>query len=169
MTVSTEQCRHSTSEEAVSKRLVELRPSRKRRREEAAPPGLDDGYLYPFGDDLSGMPDRSQDQRVYVHVDQGGGTRPEEPPAHADLDLPPDLFGSDEPHDDEPGPPTTTTSTALVGPPPGIPALPELPEDHARHADVPVGDATEDETENIPQSRQESELPAAPYELRAAE
>ena len=38
MTVSAEQCRHSAGEEAVSKRLVELRPSRKRRREEQAPP-----------------------------------------------------------------------------------------------------------------------------------
>ena len=174
MTVSVEQCRHSTGEEAVSKRLVELRPSRKRRREEAAPPGLEDGFSYPFGDDLSGMPGGTSEQRFYVQAGQQLTAAPPLPPAplsHAEEAE--NLEGMSDSGDVVP-PPTTSTSTtatatapetAMFGPPPGLPPLPEttildpatVPVANAEEEDEDLNSAEWPETENIPQSRQASE------------
>ena len=60
LTVSVEQCRHATGNEMLAKRVMELRPSRKRRREDmeaGAPPemgGMNDDEE-PFIDDLVGV------------------------------------------------------------------------------------------------------------------
>ena len=169
MTVSSEQCRHSTGEEAVSKRLVELRPSRKRRREEQAPPGLEDGFAYPFGDDLSGTPFGSTEQRVYVHAEQDNVTLPPLQPAPQTTTLSTEeeadiLDGmSNAGEEVAPNTPQTTATTTVPHPPPGLPPIPETIATGA--AEVPVGGPDEDadlnsadepEMENIPQSRQES-------------
>ena len=167
MTVSAEQCRHSTGDEAVSKRLVELRPSRKRRREEQAPPGLEDGFAYPFGDDLSGMPSGTTEQRVYVYAEQDEVTPPPLRPAlpttlsqeeEADILDGLSTDGRDD-QQDEP-PPTTTTS---VPPPPGLLPIPETVATDATEIlvggpdeDADLNSSDEPEMENIPQSRQES-------------
>ena len=50
MTIGVHQCRFANSDEILAKRELELKPSRKRRREEAGAPGLDDPFDYPFGD-----------------------------------------------------------------------------------------------------------------------
>ena len=63
MTVSSEQCRHATANEMMAKRILELKPSRKRRREDMEGDGREgeDDEL-PFHDDLIGVggPDGNQ-------------------------------------------------------------------------------------------------------------
>ena len=53
ITASIETLRHATGNEALAKRELELRPSRKRRRDVLEDDGLQN---YPFGDDLVGSP-----------------------------------------------------------------------------------------------------------------
>ena len=59
MTVAVEACRHASGPEILAKRELELRPSRKRRREVIEDD--DETYEYPFGDDLAGVPGRHED------------------------------------------------------------------------------------------------------------
>ena len=164
MTVSSEQCRHSTGEEAGSKRLVELRPSCKRRRKEAAPPGLEDGFAFPFGDDLTGTPGGSSEQRIYVHAGQDSVVAPDfvDPSCFRKKA---DIFEgmSDTGNYDVPVVPTYTTSTAPPLPPPGLLPLPE--NETVDVTAIPVGgpdvdedlnSADEPETEAIPPSRRQS-------------
>ncbi|CAE7224139.1 RE2, partial [Symbiodinium sp. CCMP2456] len=65
MTVSSEQCRHATGNEMMSKRMLELRPSRKRRREDMA--ADEDVGKYenddPFLDDLIGVGSVAENQQ----------------------------------------------------------------------------------------------------------
>ena len=68
LTVSAEQSRFATGNEALGKRALELRPSRKRKREdEAGEAGGEDLFGYPFGDDLSA----SLQQRTYFDLIDG--------------------------------------------------------------------------------------------------
>ncbi|CAE7892444.1 RE1 [Symbiodinium sp. KB8] len=53
ITASVESLRFATGGESSAKRCLELRPSRKRRREVVEP---DEEFEYPFGDDLVGLP-----------------------------------------------------------------------------------------------------------------
>ncbi|CAE7746374.1 unnamed protein product, partial [Symbiodinium necroappetens] len=64
MTVSMENCRYATGSEAYAKRQLELRPSRKRRREDLAEHDPEE-HGYPFGDDLSGGVISEGNQRNY--------------------------------------------------------------------------------------------------------
>ena len=64
MTVSAEQCRHAAGGEMMSKRMLEVKPSRKRRREDMATvedeaKRMDDD---PFLDDLIGVGSVAENQ-----------------------------------------------------------------------------------------------------------
>ena len=145
ITVSVESCRYATGAEAIAKRQLELRPSRKRRKQDEAPPGIDsDPFEYSFGDDLSGMSNQP-DHRVYFdpsHNDESGGSYDQNVDEPAQV---PDVGSS--------------TTTAL---PPGLPppAHEPGPEEHALPDDASEGIATsleeEPEQENIPDSRRDS-------------
>ena len=65
MTVSAEQCRHATGTEMMAKRMLELRPSRKRGREDMAPDVDDAGETNddPFLDDLIGVGTVAENQQ----------------------------------------------------------------------------------------------------------
>ncbi|CAE7561028.1 RE2 [Symbiodinium necroappetens] len=106
MTVSTEQCRHATGTEMMAKRMLELRPSRKRRREDMAPDVDDAGAMNddPFLDDLIGVGTVAENQQ------QG----------FFDLS---DASGTPTPAPDEPEGPNGQEIPGLHPPPPGLSPL----------------------------------------------
>ena len=88
MTVGIESLRHATGNEVLAKHALELRPTRKRRREVLDPD--EDEMDYPFADDLIGAPglDRSDEVEQVPYFDLGshGPVASAEPPA--DLETP---------------------------------------------------------------------------------
>ncbi|CAE7536321.1 RE2 [Symbiodinium microadriaticum] len=103
MTVSAEQCRHATGTEMMAKRMLELRPSRKRRREDMTPDVDDAGAMNddPFLDDLIGVGTVANNQQ------QG----------FFDLS---DAAGTPTPATDEPEGPNGQEIPGLHPPPPGL-------------------------------------------------
>ena len=121
ITVSNENCRYATGNEAIAKRMLELRPSRKRKREDEADdnPGQAT-YDYPFGDDLSGS-SPSRAQRTYFDH----SNEPVEPQASSE-----EQAGTDS---------TTEDLATAAGPPPGLQLPPgAIPVARGEAHEVPV-------------------------------
>ena len=129
MTVGIESLRHATGNEVLAKHALELRPSRKRRREVLDPD--EDEMDYPFADDLIGAPgiDNAEDVEqipffdLGTHAPEESAAPPAEPetpvlpqePAqsalmdgrdlHVDVPIPEELDNDHDAMDDIPVPP----------------------------------------------------------------
>ena len=148
LTVSVEQVRFATGAEAFAKRQLELKPSRKRRREDLD--GVDsDDHDYPFGDDLSGAGTAAGAQGTFFDISEPvPASAPSLIPSHGPAP-PPGL----------PGPPD---GPGGVAPPP---VLPGPSPDQLPGVDVPVPDSplaptteisSEPDQEHMPPSRRDS-------------
>ena len=105
ITASVETLRFATGGEIAAKRNLELRPSRKRRRELVDP---DEEFEYPFGDDLVGSPVA---RSTPGEAQQLPFFQADEPDAAYSPDFSPDGEGEQPP----------TTALPGDGPPPGLP------------------------------------------------
>ncbi|CAE7947914.1 RE2, partial [Symbiodinium sp. KB8] len=152
LTVSNENCRYATGNEALAKRVLELRPSRKRKREDEAENEDGDPYGYPFGDDLSGGLG-AQSQRTYFDI-SGEGT-PEVAPVPAA----------------NPSPATTTTEAASPSPHehPPVPPPPGIMLDTVHEIPVPGEDDDDGLGGSSPSSAMEPEQELVPPSRRASE
>ena len=146
ITASIEALRHATGNEALAKRELELRPSRKRRRDVLEDYGSLD---YPFGDDLVGSPTAA-----------GGGLgEPQQLPFFSaeddELDYSPDDVPAAAGQGADPGTP--------FGPPPGLEpplALPPAPGPLALEL-PPVHGPPDHELPPVPEGDVESEVDTA--------
>ena len=153
MTVAVEACRHASGPEILAKRELELRPSRKRRREVIEDD--DETYEYPFGDDLAGVPGRHEDGEGLGEDEQ---MRYFDTTDIADGGLSPSPYSPSPAGEAAAGPIPSPLSPADEGP--GIADLPPIPEDlletdEGERTPTPtVGSTFEPEQEQIPVSRQ---------------
>ncbi|CAE7802548.1 RE1 [Symbiodinium sp. CCMP2592] len=153
MTIAMESCRRATGSEAYAKRQLELRPTRKRRREDLAEDNPDE-HGYPFGDDEMAAPPGAPGAEPSGDSSNGNGQAvPSEPPVLPGPD------GAEQYGNNSDG-----NGQAVPSEPPGLPG--PFPQDVA----VPStpGGLTEDSSEPepdhemIPPSRRTSTTASQP-------
>ena len=160
-------CRSATAEELYKKQVLELRPSRKRRRQIVSDDPDDDVYV-PFTDDLHGAL-QEEGQSPFVDVSrepdqpQPGGVPANPPESEADslaeefrrpieqpsLEAPPGLDQDIMASDDDMVPTTPLTSSLQSGQPERevSPGLLDFPEAEGPSANQPLEDALQETSE----------------------
>ena len=155
MTVGIESLRHATGGEVLAKRQLELRPSRKRRRE-AIEPDEDDDMDYPFADDFIGGPGAAaqdgQEQIPFFDLaaDPTDDYTPELPFEVEEIPVPVDVpLAAIE---SSPGTAVDVEEIPYLAPP-GLELLPPVPENDSEIATEIFGSTDEPDGEVIPHSR----------------